>query len=102
MKIYLERKFGERMEGAPLCHVWNGAQEIPPPGLPFRSGPEKEPQECSKIMPFGNSDSFGSGGCLCIVQNVSQKAKFVLRLPHVSSPGASISTTARGEAGPAE
>lgn len=36
-------------------------------------------------MPFGNSDSLGSGGCLCNTQNVSQKVKFLLLLPRVPS-----------------
>lgn len=82
-----------------LCHFWNGAQETPPQRLPFRSGPEREPQEGLKIMPFGNSDSFGSGSCLCNVQNVSQKADFLTELSPGFFPVAGISGTTRGQAG---
>lgn len=63
---------------------------LPRARLPFRSGPEREPQGGPKMMPFGNSDSFGSGGCLLNVQNVSQRGKFVCSfptsLPRAASP----------------
>ena len=48
----------------------------PTPGLPFRSGPEREPHGGPKMMPFGNSDSFGGGGYLCHIQKVSQGVKY--------------------------
>lgn len=49
------------------------------------------------MMPFGNSDSFGSGGCLLNIQNVSQRGKFVCSFP-TSLPRAA-SPSPWGEAG---
>ena len=53
-------------------------------GLPFRSS-EREPHGGPKMMPFGNSDSFGGGGYLCHIQKVSQGVKYWLFFRHVSS-----------------
>lgn len=44
-----ERKFWQSMGGEPLGHLWNWAQETPPQSLPFRSGPEREPQKALKL-----------------------------------------------------
>lgn len=49
------------------------------------------------MMPFGNSDSFGSGGCLLNVQNVSQRGKFVCSFP--TSLHRAASPSPWGEAG---
>lgn len=52
----------------------------PTRGLPFRSGPEGEPQGGPEIRLLGNSDSSGSGSCLCSTQRSPEKQNFYYTL----------------------
>lgn len=77
-----------------------GAQETPAHGLPLRSGPEGEPQGGPEIGLLGNSDSSGSGSCLCN-NNGPRKAAFPLHAapPRLSVPAARGPSTTRARGG---
>lgn len=86
MKTALERKFWQRMWGESPSSISGIEHRKPRPEASLSEVAQRGKHKGGpKIMPFGNSDSFGSGGCLCNTQNVSQKVKFLLLLPRVPS-----------------
>ena len=97
MKAYLERTFWQRQAGEPLCHLCSWAQETPP-SLPFRRGPEKEPQGGPKMMPFGNWLIWRGGLFVQRSKSLPKSEIFSVLSPRLF-PVASISNTTPLEAG---